>query len=71
MSTTSDKWKNSLIASLIFLVVAAPMTYTMVNKLTSMVNIQTVDSNGTPTMTGVIVHAIVFLLLTRLVMEWQ
>ena len=68
-SSSSDKWKYSLISSLLFLVVAAPMTYKLVDSLTKMVKLDVVDSSGCPTMTGVVVHAVVFLLLTRLLME--
>jgi hypothetical protein len=70
-SSSSDKWKYSLISSIIFLIVAAPMTYKLVDSVTKMVKIDTVDSSGCSTMMGLVIHAIVFLLISRLIMEWM
>lgn len=60
--------KSSAIAALLFFIVANPMTYNLTNAVLGSV-IPITDSNGAPTQVGVIVHAVVYGLITLLIMQ--
>ena len=64
-----QKWTVALIAGLLFAVVSLPFTYSLTNKLFSVVGIQTVsyDESNITTL-GLILHTVVFTLLFRLVL---
>jgi len=63
-----QKWVISLWMALIFIIIASPFTFQLTNAVFSPIGLPTVNSNGMPTVSGLIIHAIVFGLLTRLVM---
>jgi hypothetical protein len=62
-----NKWLVSLLSAALFMVVASPMMYKITNKLTSPLGLKT-SSNGCPNLGGLILHGVVFLLLTQLLM---
>lgn len=63
-----DKWRYTLYTTVLFLIIVNPMTYKLVNMiLGSLVKI--CDSKGCPTISGIFVHALVFTLLLRYLME--
>lgn len=65
-----QKWKYTLLTTLIFLIVANPYTYSLVNSLLGkFVNIA--NSSGCPTVAGLTLHAIVFTLILRGIMEFN
>ena len=65
-----DKWKYSLYSALVFLLVANPYTYILINKLLGgFVKISSV--NGCPTSYGLVIHSLVFALIIRLMMDWK
>jgi hypothetical protein len=56
----------------LFVVLGLPWTYKLVNKLFGKGHNVIVNAQGTPTTVGVIVHAVVFLLITFLFMQpWK
>ena len=66
------KWKYTLITTAIFLLIANPYTYILVNKIIvglfgTMGKVS--SATGCPTLVGFILHAIVFTLILRVVME--
>jgi len=62
------KWKHTLTTTVIFLLVSHPFTYKLVQKIFG--NLFTVaNSSGCPTITGLILHTLVFTLVLRLKME--
>jgi len=66
------KWKYTLITTAIFLLIANPYTYILVNNIFTglfgtMGKVSSAD--GCPTLLGFILHAIVFTLILRVVME--
>jgi hypothetical protein len=64
------KWKISLIAGLIFLIVSSPFLYKLVQKLADkFVDIEIADSEGCPTLVGLILHSVVFVIIVRLMMK--
>jgi hypothetical protein len=58
-----------MIAGLLFLLIASPFLYNVVNNLTSSFGLILADKNGCPNLGGLLVHAIVFMLIVRLLMR--
>lgn len=65
----ADKWRYTLLTTVIFLVVVNPMTYQLVHKLFGNVLGNIVNASGCPTMLGIAVHAIIFTLIVRYIMD--
>jgi len=68
--TNADKWRYTLLTTLIFLIVVNPMTYQLVQKLFGNVlgNIAN-PTTGCPTYLGIAIHAIIFTLILRYIMD--
>lgn len=65
-----NKWLGSLYAALLFLIIANPLTFKLVNSVTSLVGLKIVEKGtGCPNIVGLLLHAVVFGLLTRAIME--
>lgn len=70
--TDSDKWRFTLYTVIIFLIVANPYTYIIVNKLLGGIIGKIADPiSGCPTTLGFIVHTIVFTLILRHIMDFD
>lgn len=65
--TERQKWLVSLYMLILFLIIAAPFMYRVTNGLTGLVG-WTSSSNGKPNWSGLLLHAVVFAVLVRLVM---
>ena len=62
----------AVIFGLLFIIIAAPVTFKLVNHVTSLVGLNILhDNDGCPNVIGLILHGIVFALLVRLLMELQ
>jgi len=68
--TSAKKWKYTLITTIIFLVIANPYTYILVNTLLGKL-VKITNPVGCPTIAGLLLHAVVFTLLLRWVMDWK
>ena len=70
MATNEQKWMISIISGIIFYIIALPQTYDCVTSpiFESLTGMSLIEK-GRPTTFGVIVHAIVFLLIVRYMME--
>lgn len=66
--TSIKKWKYTLMTTIIFLIIANPYTYILVNSLLGKL-VKIASPVGCPTTAGLILHAVVFTLLLRGVME--
>lgn len=67
---SADKWRYTLITSVLFLIVVNPMTYKLTNSLFSkLLGSIANPSSGCPSMVGILLHAVVFTLLLRLLMD--
>jgi hypothetical protein len=66
--TSIKKWKYTLMTTIIFLIIANPYTYILVNSLLGKF-VKIASSTGCPTTAGLLIHAVVFTLLLRGVME--
>lgn len=67
--SSMDKWRYSFYTLLIFIIVINPITYKLVNGLLMSVFGKIADGKGCPTLMGLVIHSIVFLLLVRFVMD--
>lgn len=70
-ATSSKKWKISLIAGILFFIISSPMLYKVVDGLGKKLSgkLEIVDYYGKPTTLGLLVHSVVFILITRLMMR--
>jgi hypothetical protein len=60
------KWYFTLISVVIFVVVVNPFTYRLVNNILGrLFGIKFASKSGCPTMSGLLIHTIVFALLVR------
>jgi hypothetical protein len=67
--TSKDKWIVSLIAGLLFLLIASPFLFAAVNNMTSSFGLTLASSQGCPNLAGLLVHGIFFMLIVRLLMR--
>ena len=68
LTSEYQKWACAVVCGVIFLLISAPFTYDATDFVTTKIGFDTVDDNGKPTIPGLILHAIVFILLARLSM---
>ncbi len=69
--TNQQKWLGALVAGLLFLILSSSFLYQLTNKLLTSLfgpKAATVTPAGAPTVLGLILHAIVFVLLFRLIL---
>ena len=66
--TSSDKWRYTIYTTILFLIIVSPFTYLIVNSILGSL-IKICDKKGCPTTVGIFVHAIVFTLLLRCLMD--
>lgn len=59
------KWMISLYSMLLFFIIANPFTYKLVNNILGGLIGRISNKEGCPTMLGLIVHSLVFLLVVR------
>jgi len=67
--TSKDKWIVSIIAGLLFLLIASPFLFSAVNSLTSSFGMTIASKDGCPNLGGLLLHSIVFMLIVRLLMR--
>ena len=64
------KWAISFISAILFIVVSSPQMFNLTNNiLKNYLCIETVDEYEKPTWTGILLHGLVFMLVTRLLMN--
>ena len=68
MSPELQKWASAIVFGIIFLLISAPFTYDATDFVASKIGFDTEDDNGKPTLAGLILHAVVFVLIVRLCM---
>ena len=59
------KWKISIFSAFIFILVVNPYTYILTQKVLGGLLGKIAETNGCPTMRGLILHTIVYILLVR------
>lgn len=68
MASSSEKWNITLFSAFIFILVVNPYTYKLTQSLFGNILGQ-ITINGCPTMIGLALHTIVYILLVRYSME--
>lgn len=68
MASSSEKWRITLFSAFLFLLVVNPYTYKLTHSLFSKV-LGPIAINGCPTIVGLILHTIVYILLVRYSMD--
>lgn len=70
MPTDREKWMISVVSGLLFYIIALPQTYECITNpiFENILGIE-LEKKGRPTTAGVFIHAIVFLLIVRYMME--
>ena len=63
----SQKWVISLYTALLFLLIASPFMYRLTGGLTSSLGFES-SNDGCPNLVGLVLHAVVFLVLVRVIM---
>lgn len=71
MSTDQKKWMISFISAIIFILVSTPQTFKFTDDIFGKYFcIKTIDEFEKPTWSGIFLHALVFMLITRLLMNY-
>ena len=68
---SSDKWRYTLYTTAVLLLLFNPWSYKLVHSWLSGIMGPIANSGGCPTMTGVLVHAFVFTLVVRYMMDMK
>ena len=68
-SSSADKWRYTLYTTFVLLILFNPWTYKLVHKILGSIIGAIANKEGCPTMLGFIVHAIVFTVILRLLMD--
>ena len=68
--STNDKWRYTLLTTIVFLIVGNPITYKLTNKLFSrFLGSVASPSGGCPSTIGILLHAAVFTVILRYMMD--
>ncbi len=67
--TTKDKWIVSIISGLLFILLASPYAFQLTDSIATHVGIDTATCRGVPTVQGLIIHAVVYVLIVRAMMR--
>jgi hypothetical protein len=65
---SEKKWMYALMAAVLAVLIFSPFAFKLVDNLTSALGFSVANSSGCPTMVGLLVHGVVFLLLVRALM---
>jgi hypothetical protein len=68
MSSSSEKWRITFFSAFLFLLIVNPYTYNLTQSLFGKI-LGTIAINGCPTMVGLLLHTVVYILLVRYSME--
>ena len=68
----SGKWMISVWMIVLFIIIASPFMFKIVNQLVELVGLPSIaDGDGRPNMYGLVLHGIVFGILVRAMMEFK
>ena len=63
--TSKDKWCISLILGILFVLIASPFFYKVINNLTKKVKFVTATNTGRPNVLGLLLHGLIYILVVR------
>lgn len=64
-----DKWRVSILAGLVFLLISSPLMYKITGSLGDCLNLDISNSKGCPTTLGLLLHTVVYVVITKLLMN--
>lgn len=64
----SEKWRISFVSALVFALISAPFTYRLTGNLFGRLGLD-IQQNGCPNNVGLLLHALVFMVVIRLMMQ--
>lgn len=68
--SNADKWRYTLYTTVLFLIISSPYTYKLVQSIIGKL-IPICNRQGCPTASGLLVHALVFTLVLRVLMSMR
>ena len=68
MSSSSEKWQITMFSAVIFFFIVNPFTYNLTNSLFGRI-LGPISINGCPTMVGILLHTLVYILVIRYSMD--
>jgi hypothetical protein len=66
--SSNQKWSISIFSAFLFFLVINPFTYKLTQSIFGGLLGKIADASGSPTMTGILLHTVVFLLIVRVSM---
>jgi membrane-anchored glycerophosphoryl diester phosphodiesterase (GDPDase) len=63
--TEKDKWIIAFILGIMFVLLASPYTFYLSDTLMGCIGVHTVNSDSIPTIFGMLLHGLIFVLLVR------
>jgi hypothetical protein len=70
MFTDMTQWQTALIVTLVFLLISNSYTYQLTQQIFGSI-FAVANELGCPTMVGLILHTVVFLIIVRVLMEFK
>ena len=67
--TNFDKWLISVVITIVFVIFMSSFMFSFSNSIFSKVRAPTINSYGKPTSIGILIHALIVLVLIRLLMH--
>lgn len=64
-----EKWTVSILAGIIFFILCSPIAYQITNSFTRIFRLTIANEKGQPNMAGVVIHAFIFMIITKLLMN--
>ena len=65
MATDEEKWYISIFSAIMFYVIASPEVYKITGTIFHNLTGVTIQKNGKPNNLGLLIHTVIFMLLTR------
>jgi hypothetical protein len=65
----ATKWKISALSGLVFLIVASPEMYNVLQSVGDVIGLELANADGCPNMLGHFVSSVIFMLIVRLMMR--
>lgn len=64
-----DKWMAAVIAAVLFFLLASPFLFSATDKLAQCIGWHTTNGSGCPNLGGLILHAVIFVIIIRILMR--
>ena len=68
LEPSAEKWVLALVAGILFVIIASPMLFKGTDYLLEKLKIHVVDASGKPSIVGLLIHGLIFVLLFRVIL---